>query len=1388
MTTVLLPLFLATAARAQFDSYQFGNYADTTFNCPALVTCRQVCTTSLEVCAEIGLDCADGEDLCRDGVCRTEGSCDLNADNPCGVCAPVACLSRDLEGNRLPVDFQDACLEKYGEYYDACDGEEEDEGFANQFDWGRDPGFVVCYVWITSISLLIVGWCAWNQRFAPVGVAVSLQEFSATDNLRCRQTAYRAEYSGACVYWLTIATSWGIQFLLFLLTLFYYMQQGATGFAPVFEDEREVLLAFEVVWMVGFVWSFPLKWPASIRTLFLRRTVFSNATHVAVFSPSLTATKVVGVGAGDGASKETWCLAWIGQFITTMRGVIDTMMAVLFSDMSRRNGPGQVTFCAVEIDRHGGRSFYFKLRRYTYSLAAGVFEPGLLQLDGSTVASLIARKHGLSTPNAEAARSVVGENSIRLRAPSIVACLLDEFAKPFYLYQTFMTWTWFNLYFWHMGIVNTVVRIAGGVAVATVKFQNDRNLFRLSNVTGAVMVLRNGTLQTVGQRDIVPGDVIEVSPGMAHCDFAVLSGRLLVDESALTGEVTPISKTALDPSLGDAVFEGSRTHKANAISAGTCVMECGEHAVRAIVTSTGSFTAKGRLLRDILFYERDRFQFDVEVQIVVVMLACYAVACFVVVVNLLADDLVFAWFYGMYAVATALPPLLPTVFVVSVGISANRLLIRNRVASSNSQMLLVAGKVDTAFFDKTGTLTKQGLEFMSAQRCQNACMLPQGPPGALLGEGMAVCHTLAASKDEVLIGNAVDKMMFDSLEGATLVSTEAVEYTVTVPNQYSATPVRQRTLFTLLKRFEFSHTVMAQSVVVRDDAGAVRVFAKGSAEAIRALCDPATLPPAYDDMVLASAKDGIYQIAMAVADVLPGDFDGGLDVLTRDSVERPGSLTFLGFVNFKNALKTETPGVIAELHGGDIRTVMVTGDNIYTGIKIATECGMVSLSSRVLVGHVQDSKQTEEGHEGQADTRPVVAWRDARSEAPVILPEVNDFARLDVALAMTGDAWSMMLETSPDTASALADHLRVFGRCTPTHKVSVVEFFVLRGAITLMCGDGGNDCGALKTAHCGVALSDAEASIVSPFTSLDKSIVAVTDVLKEGRCCLASAFASYKYMIMYGQVETFLQIVNAYFSITFTEWCWVFMDGAWLLSLAFTLPLMGVADRLAKNRPTSSLLGLHTMSSVLGILAINYTFTSVGLAILFEEEWFQCRKWSNTDISSIFSIGDNYESTVLFAIGGFQYTASAVAFNFGFAHRAPWITNYRFVFFVTVWTLLHVLVTLVPSGLSCLFRVNCSNNDVLPQVTTSGFLPIQNGFATTLMPMHFRIILVGLMVANLAAVCCWEYYVVNGWLLQSHEGAATASRDIDNSMASLKYVPPSVTTQNNPVVHANLVM
>jgi cation-transporting ATPase 13A3/4/5 len=165
-------------------------------------------------------------------------------------------------------------------------------------------------------------------------------------------------------------------------------------------------------------------------------------------------------------------------------------------------------------------------------------------------------------------------------------------------------------------------------------------------------------------------------------------------------------------------------------------------------------------------------------------------------------------------------------------------------------------------------------------------------------------------------------------------------------------------------------------------------------------------------------------------------------------------------------------------------------------------------------------------------------WLD-ESDLPAQVPSIENVksGELGVALVISGPQWKSILENDHSYALNLIEHIRVVGRCTPNDKMTFVNLLGEKGYITLMCGDGANDSGALKAAHVGITLSDSDATILSPFTSLDRSIASVVEVLREGRCAIASAIASYKYMIMYGQVESINQMINAYFQVTFCEWC-----------------------------------------------------------------------------------------------------------------------------------------------------------------------------------------------------------------------------------------------------------
>ena len=103
-----------------------------------------------------------------------------------------------------------------------------------------------------------------------------------------------------------------------------------------------------------------------------------------------------------------------------------------------------------------------------------------------------------------------------------------------------------------------------------------------------------------------------------------------------------------------------------------------------------------------------------------------------------------------------------------------------------------------------------------------------------------------------------------------------------------------------------------------------------------------------------------------------------------------------------------------------------------------------------------------------------------------------------------------------------------------------------------------------------------------------------------------------------------------------------------------------------------------------------------------------------------------------------------MAFNFGYEFRQGYFRNYWFVLVSTTFAFIHFYACMVPGSLSCLFRINCDNEDTVIGVTTRERVPIQNPFNTTLMPEEFRVTLLIIMLVNLATIMSYEYFVVNG--------------------------------------------
>ncbi|KAJ2547788.1 hypothetical protein GGH95_006564, partial [Coemansia sp. RSA 1836] len=318
---------------------------------------------------------------------------------------------------------------------------------------------------------------------------------------------------------------------------------------------------------------------------------------------------------------------------------------------------------------------------------------------------------------------LVGPNFIEVNIPGVFAAFAREFVSFFYIYQGIFLWAFYFYAYYQVGLVDTgIILISAAIKVA-LRMQSERRLKRMAEHEEPVSVRRDGQWSLVSTKHLVPGDVIEVVSG-AHmsCDCILLSGNAVVDESSLTGEPLAVRKFPLREDNGH--YNAVGAGKMSTLFAGTTVSQVQpvlnsadgleSPRVLALVKSTGTMSEKGQLVRQILFPSWISFIFNEQMRVVVFILVLYSVFVMGMAAYMYKGNSVAIVFYGVFALAQLLSPLLPAALVIGQSIAAARLR-RKQIYCIDPQRIMIAGKVQIFCFDKTGTLTKEGLEFHGGQ-------------------------------------------------------------------------------------------------------------------------------------------------------------------------------------------------------------------------------------------------------------------------------------------------------------------------------------------------------------------------------------------------------------------------------------------------------------------------------------------------------------------------------------------------------------------------------------------------------------------------------------------------------------------------------------------------
>ncbi|XP_036959731.1 cation-transporting ATPase 13A2 isoform X2 [Acanthopagrus latus] len=941
------------------------------------------------------------------------------------------------------------------------------------------------------------------------------------------------------------------------------------------------------------------------------------------------------------------------------------------------------------------RYYLFEGLRYIWLDRKGAFCRVSVLNEDWTCKDLYGFQKGLSHLEQSSRRRMYGPNLIDVPVKPYMKLLFEEVINPFYVFQLFSITLWMIDNYYIYAICIFIISIVS-IFISLYEIRKQSVTLRsMARFVTKVTIRRNSAEECVSSEDLVPGDCIIIpQEGLQlPCDAALLAGECLVNESMLTGESVPVLKTPLP--AGERTYS-SETERRHTLFCGTQLIQAkgggpGGSGAVAVVTSTGFFTAKGNLVSSILYPQPTNFRFYQDSVKFLLILGCVALSGTIYSFVVLFRSSM-TWMELMIRsldiVTIAVPPALPAAITTGT-IYAQSRLKRQGVFCISPPRINICGKVSVFCFDKTGTLTEDGLDVWGVMEGGPAGfseLVPEPrllPPGNIL-TGLACCHTVTLLRDQPL-GDPLELKMVEST-GWTLEEPEGdgkvldaefgghrVLAVMRPPTQQlSAQGPSARKAVAIVQRFAFSSTLQRMSVVTVARGGHTALaFIKGSPEMVASLCLSETVPAQFSGKLQSFSSEGLRVLALAYK---PLDSNTDFRNIERGEVEK--DMHFLGLLMMKNLVKPESAKVIKILRLAQLRSVMVTGDNILTAVNVAKSCGMVGSDEKVIF--VNATPHT-------AQSMPTLRFNledggaTASQSAVEVITQGLYQGGFGYHLAISGKSFAALCDHFPEYLPKVLLRTTVFARMTPDQKTQLVKELQKLDYRVGMCGDGANDCGALRSADVGVSLSEAEASVASPFTSRTDNITCVPLLIREGRCSLVTSFSLFRYMALYSLIQLCSVLTLYTMKTSMADLQFLVCDIFVVSVLAIVMGRGGPSEELHPRRPPASLITvpvlgsifIHTCMIILGQLS--------GLFITMSQDWYIPLN------STVYGAANlpNMENTSVFAIAGFQYIIMAVVVTKGYPHKKPLFYNLIFLGILFVLFGLMSWLVLYPGPLVC---------------------------------------------------------------------------------------------------------
>jgi len=640
-------------------------------------------------------------------------------------------------------------------------------------------------------------------------------------------------------------------------------------------------------------------------------------------------------------------------------------------------------------------------------------------------------------------------------------------------------------------------------------------------VTTQATVLRDRQTLQIPSRDLVPGDIVLLTSGdKVPADLRLLWSRSLqVDESALTGESVPVSK-----SVQAVLPDTPLAERINMAYAGSFVT-FGQG--RGIVVATAKTTEVGKISQSM--QERVNLTTPLTRKFAkfsrTLLYCVLTLATITFVIGLNQGE---SWSYMFEAAValavSAIPEGLPAVVTITLAIGVNRMARRHTIIRKLPAVEAL-GSATVICSDKTGTLTENQMTVQSVYAGQRYYRLTGGgysPKGEIF-EACSQSSLEDKGRDAKHMENSLENGLPVALQECFIAGALCNDAQLKQAGHHWSVvgDPTEGGLLTAAAKADLSQSALSKSMPRLDSipfesqyqymaslhaAYPQTIYVKGSVEALLSRCS---------DMMAADGNIVPIDVA-AIEQVVETMTDKALRVLAfakkiaaphQHAIEPEDietSLIFLGLQGMIDPPRPEAIAAVKTCQNAGIQVKMITGDHISTARTIAGKMGL-------------------------------------KKAADVVAFEGKQLLKMNT---------SQLAQTVEDGD--------VFARVAPEQKLRLVEALQSKGEVVAMTGDGVNDAPALKQADIGIAMGQGGTEVAREAADMlltNDNFASIESAVEEGRTVYQNLRKAIAFLLPVNGGESMTILISALLArdlpILSLQVLWLNM----INSLTMTVPL-----------------------------------------------------------------------------------------------------------------------------------------------------------------------------------------------------------------------------------------